>query len=82
LDVQVRHAGIKARGSSNEKREEKPRLTDSFLATAQLVFGKVKSVLCGHVFDCHRHRQGTWKQSPVGAYTLLWGFQINAQQVH
>jgi hypothetical protein len=33
LDVQVRHAGIKARGSGNEKREEKPRLTDSLLAS-------------------------------------------------
>jgi hypothetical protein len=27
LDVQVRHAGIKARNNGNEKREEKPRLT-------------------------------------------------------
>jgi len=27
------HAGIKARGSGNEKREEKPRLTDSLLAS-------------------------------------------------
>jgi hypothetical protein len=28
------HAGIKARGSGNEKREEKPRLPNSLLATA------------------------------------------------
>jgi hypothetical protein len=39
-----RHAGIKARSSSNGKREEKPRLADSLLATAQTVFGKVKCV--------------------------------------
>jgi hypothetical protein len=29
LDAQDRHAGIKARGSGNEKREEKPRLANS-----------------------------------------------------
>jgi hypothetical protein len=40
--VQVRHAGIKARNSDNEKREEKPRLADLLLATAQTIFGKVK----------------------------------------
>jgi len=34
LDAQIRHAGIKARGVGNEKREEKPRLADSLLATA------------------------------------------------
>ncbi len=34
LDVQNCHAGIKARGVGNEKREEKPRLADSLLATA------------------------------------------------
>jgi hypothetical protein len=34
LDVQSRHAGIKARGAGNEKREEKPGLTDSLLAIA------------------------------------------------
>jgi hypothetical protein len=36
------HAGIKARGAGNETREEKPRLVDSLLATAETVFGKVK----------------------------------------
>jgi hypothetical protein len=37
LDVQSRHAGIKARNSGNEKREEKPRLADSLLATASKI---------------------------------------------
>jgi hypothetical protein len=40
--VQGRHAGIKARGSGNEKREEKSRLADALLAAAQTIFGKVK----------------------------------------
>jgi hypothetical protein len=35
LDVQIRHAGIKARPAGNEKREEKPRLADSLLATTK-----------------------------------------------
>jgi hypothetical protein len=30
--VQIRHSGIKARGISNEKREEKPRLANTLLA--------------------------------------------------
>jgi hypothetical protein len=41
LDVQNRHAGIKARNFGNEKREEKPSLADALLATAQTIFGKV-----------------------------------------
>ena len=32
LDVQSRHAGIKARSSGNEKREEKPRLKRWFIS--------------------------------------------------
>jgi hypothetical protein len=34
------NAGIKARSSGNEKREEKPRLADSLQAAAQTIFGK------------------------------------------
>ncbi|MGA2280205.1 MAG: hypothetical protein ABSG80_07885 [Verrucomicrobiota bacterium] len=40
--MQVCHAGIKPRGNSNEKREEKPGLADSLSATAQTIFGKMK----------------------------------------
>jgi hypothetical protein len=38
--VQVRHTGIKARSSANEKREEKPRLTDLLLTNVQTVFSR------------------------------------------
>jgi hypothetical protein len=44
LDVQRRHAGIKARISGNEKREEKTGLADALLATVQTVFGEVNAV--------------------------------------
>jgi hypothetical protein len=39
--VQVRHAGIKARGVSNEKREEKPGLADVLLAAAARAFPSI-----------------------------------------
>jgi hypothetical protein len=40
--VQSRHAGIKARGGANEKREEKTSLADSLLATAEKGFWKIE----------------------------------------
>jgi hypothetical protein len=43
LDVQNRHAGIKARGAGNEKRGEKPRLANTLLATAQTIFSNVEN---------------------------------------
>jgi hypothetical protein len=52
LDVQIRHAGIKARASGKEKREEKSRLADYRVAIA-------KDCECQCVFcDCHEDSVG------------------------